>query len=346
MKNRRYILFIVVILIFLVSCSEQEVVSQETSKPVKILAVKEEKRQEVLDYTGMVQSDELKKISFKSPGRIEKIYVEKGEKIEKDQVLAQLDTHDLEYALEASKARMDGALDAYDYSSDNYKKIESLYQDGAISRHDFDKARFELDIRTSELDQAKADYDYKISLIEDATITSDIDGYVVDILSKEGEMISAGYPVIVIRSEVQVVNVGLSNKDVGKVRLGTGVIVKVDDIQSVGEITNIAQVPDDQTLTYNVEIILTEKYFNIGSIVGVQIIIGEEKGIWIPITAIMADGEDYVFIAKEDRAEKRKIIIDDIRGSHVKVRGINSGEQLVIEGMRRLEDGDRIVVLD
>ena len=51
------------------------------------------------------------------------------------------------------------------------------------------------------------------------SLTADVDGYVVDVLCKEGEMQSAGYPVVLIRSENQVVTVGLSDKDVKKIQL-------------------------------------------------------------------------------------------------------------------------------
>ena len=63
-----------------------------------------------------------------------------------------------------------------------------------------------------KLNTAKANYDSKVNLVQDASLTADEDGYVVDVLCKEGEMQSAGYPVVLIRSENQVVTVGLSDK--------------------------------------------------------------------------------------------------------------------------------------
>ena len=87
----------------------------------------------------------------------------------------------------------------------------------------------------AQLNTAKANYDSKVNLVQDAFITADSDGYVVDVLCKEGEMQAAGYPVILFRSENQVVTVGLSDDDVKKVQVGTKAQVKIDDTTSVME---------------------------------------------------------------------------------------------------------------
>lgn len=104
------------------------------------------------------------------------------------------------------------------------------------------------------MNTAKANYDSKVNLAYDASLIADEDGYVVDVLCKEAEIQAAGYPVILIRSENQVVTVGLSDSDVKKVQLGTKAQVKIDDTTNDGEIINIVQMADKQSGTYSAEI--------------------------------------------------------------------------------------------
>jgi multidrug efflux pump subunit AcrA (membrane-fusion protein) len=369
---------------------------EDKRKPVRVLTVQEEKRSIDLEYTGIVGVEELKKLAFKSGGKIKKLFVKPGDKIEVGQALIQLDTTDLEYAISGARGQMDAAKaqydkaitgaapeelrqieanvkkaqDSYNFAKDNYEKLQVLLQEGAISQNDLDKVKLEFDIRESDLKtakeiekqakngarvedktaakgqwgQAQADYNYKMSLLKDATIESDSSGYVVDVLYEEGELIASGYPVLVIRNDNQIVKVGLSSKDFEKVTIGAKAKIRTDGRILEGEVTNIGQTPDSQTRTYPIEIALTEKTLPLGSVVKINLIIGEESGVWIPITAIMANGEDYAYVIKDEKASRRKITLGAINGNYVKVQGIENNDQVVIEGMQRLKDQDQISI--
>lgn len=396
MKSKAFALFMLFLLLFTSCSNHEEVTFQSRIKPVKIIKIQEENRPVALNYIGVVVADEMMKIAFESSGKIEKVFVDKGEKIKKGDILAKLDTQDLKYALEASKTSLEvaksqyeksingarneeikqaevnvkKAQDVYKFAKDNYVKVNKLFDKGAVSQNKLDKAKLEMDI--SELDlnsakeienqvknsvreedkktllnqmkQAKIDYDYKKDLLEAAELKADIDGYVVDVLYKEGEIISAGYPIVLIRNENQIVDVGLSQNDTSEVKLGDRVIIKANSIKATGKISNIAQVPNLETRTYGTEISLNENKFQLGTIVEIQIVTGEEKGIWIPITSILSNGIDYVFIVKEDKALKKKIEIIEVQGTRVRINGLSAGEYLVIEGMKRLGDGDKVII--
>jgi len=398
MAKRIFGLFLLIITILFTGCAKENIKVEERIKPVRVTEVKETLLDKTLNYMGIVISEEVKKIGFKSPGKIEKIFVEKGNFIEKGSQLGKLDTKDLNFAVKASKAQMDaakaqydkalkGATDeeinnamlnlskaksGYDYTYENFTKIDELYKEGAISKNDFDKVKLELEIREAELqqaeelysqakggarmedkegaranwEQAKTDYEYKKSMLEEATLISNIDGYVMDVLYKEGELVGSGYPVVIIRNENQVVQVGLSQEDVVKVSLGNRAIVNVDGVEAKGQITNISEVPDEQTRTYQIEIGLDNNKFKIGSIAKIEISIGEEKGILIPITAIMANGSDYVYIVNDGVIESHRVNTGEIVGSQIRVEGLKDGNKLVIENAKEIRVGDKVKVIE
>lgn len=396
---KRYFVMVIAIIMIIsaAACTSQEKAVQESIKPVKTIELKEQENPAILSYSGIVSSSELKKLAFKSGGRVGRIYVEEGQSIRKGDLLAELDSQDLQYVLAAAKGQMDAAQSVYekalngavpeelenaelsvkkaqaafDYVMNNYKRMEALYKSNAISASELDKIKLEADVKDAELrqakellsqvrngarsedrkalygqlEQAKADYEHKMDMVRDAAMKADNDGYVVDIMYKPGEMVSAGYPVLVVRNEGLVVNVGLAEADLGKVALGTAAKVSVGEKTVNGAVTNISQVPDVQTRTYGIEVTLEENSLNIGAVARVELITGNEKGIWIPITAMLSDGMDYVYITKDNTAEKREITIEAIKGNLVKAKGLKPGEQLVVEGMKRLRAGDSISVL-
>lgn len=360
MKKIIVALVLAVVLFSAAACSsDSEKKAEEKVKPVKVFEASEQINKKFLEYVGVVKSGEVKKFSFKSPGKILKIYVHKGRQIKKGEILAKLDSEEMEYAIKASKAQLDAAeagfnmaSDAYDFAKSSYDKTKELFEKNAVSENTYDEAKLGMDVKESELNRAKEirkqaeiDYQHKNSMVQNTRITSNIDGYVIDVLYREGEMVAAGYPVIVIRNDKQIISVGLSQKDTDRVNLGTEAIINVNGVQTTGQITNISDIPDNVTRTYDVEIALDDNKYKIGYVAKVEVIIGEEAGIWIPIASVLSDGDDYVYLVTEDIVVKRKIIPGDIKGSMVKVHeGLKSGDRVVVEGFKRLNDRDRVIV--
>ncbi|MDF2840036.1 MAG: hypothetical protein K0Q99_808 [Clostridia bacterium] len=398
MKRSVLAIMMIFALIWTTGCSirSTEQSTEEKKKPVRILTVQEETRPMALEYTGILGSEELKKLAFKSGGKIKKIFVKQGEQIEAGQPLMQIDTSDLEYGVSGARGQMDAAKaqydkavngaapeelqqieanvkkaqDSYNFAQDNYEKFQILFQQGTISQSELDQVKLEFDIRESDLksakevekqaksgarkedkaaakgqwEQAKAEYNYRVSLLEDATIKADTSGYVVDVLYEEGELVASGYPVLVVRNDNQVVKVGVSSKDFEKVAIGTKAKIITEGKRVEGEVSNIGQTPDSQTRTYPIEIALSEKTIPLGSIVKVEFIIGEEIGVWIPITAIMASGEDYVYVVKDEKATRRKVTLGEVNEDDVKVQGLANNDQVIVEGMQRLKDQDQISI--
>jgi len=267
------------------------------------------------------------------------------------------------------------AQDNYNYYEDLYNKYLKLNESGSISNQQLNDVKLQLDSTQSalnsakqtlqqlqngsreedkqtaleQLNTAKADYDSKESLLNDASMIADMDGYVVDILGKEGEMQQAGNPVILFRSENQVITVGLSDDDVKKVNVGTKAQVDIGDDRAQGQIINIVQLADSTSGTYSTEIKLStpidnSKYY-VGETAVVYIDMGESNAISIPISSILNDGEDYVYVIENGHAVKKNITLGDTTDEdRVSVEGLKDGDKLVIEGMKNLKSGYKVIV--
>ena len=196
--------------------------------------------------------------------------------------------------------------------------------------------------------QAKLELEAKQIQLKDAQLYADMDGYVVDILFRESEIVAAGYPVVVVRSPEQKVNVGLSQNDVYKVKAGDEVEVTVNGKTTKGKVQRLDSVPDEQTRTYNAEILITEPYpadsYFLGVTAEVKFTQGEVSGIWVPLACILNDGDDYLFVVQDDRAIRRNIKILDVQGFNVHIEGLEAGEQYVISGMKTLKEGNKVKI--
>jgi multidrug efflux pump subunit AcrA (membrane-fusion protein) len=85
---------------------------------------------------------------------------------------------------------------------------------------------------------------------------------------------------------------------------------------------------------------------DLGRIVDVRFHLGEKNGIGIPMESIMSDGETFIYIINNERAYKRIIAIEEISQFDVKVSGIEKGDEIVVDGMKRLSDGIAIEIVE
>ncbi len=358
---RKYILLLAaaMLVINLSGCAkEEEAAESEPTKAVKVITIAESQEPVALDYIGNIDAKELIKYSFKMAGQIKKIYVTEGDRIKKGQALAELDTTDLNFQVAAAKATMDTAevnikkaKASLTYNNSLYEKTNTLYESNAVAKDALEQIQLKKDVAASEYAQAKSqyelaktDYAYKADLLNNSVLYSEQDGFVASKLFNANERVGAYTPVVVVRSIEQIVNIGVPQQELTRISIGSKATVTVDKEIAQGVVTNIAAIPDESTRTYVAEISVSGQTFSLGSIARVAIAIGQQKGVWIPMTAILSDGENYVYIVKDERVSKRIVEIQKVSNDKVLVTKLKQGELLVVSGMANLADGTKVQV--
>lgn len=346
--SRKVWIILLIILLFIFSlfrfwsASDREKPIEQI-KPVKIREVKEETRIETLEYLGVINAREVKKVGFKMSGVLEKVFVSIGDPIEKEDILAQLESEEIGLAAEAAENNRNNAKKAYEFAQDNYIKMGKLLEAGAVSQQEYDKAEVELENLKTLYYNAEIDYQNKLNIFEDTVLKADISGYSADVLYEEGEIVPSGYPVIIIRGRELELNIGLVQNDVEKVRIGTTAQIYSAGLEVTGIVSSVGQLPDPVTKTYPTILKIEGSALTIGSTVKANLNIGIEKGIFIPINTVKNDGQDYVYVIDQDMIAHKKLVkLGRIRSTEVMVSGLSEGDKLVIEGIKRLNEGDKV----
>lgn len=333
----------------------------EPAGPVRSIQVQslEEKSNPITQhYIGVVDAKDQIEYSFKSSGRLGELYVEDGQAIQKGDPIAKLDIQDLNYQADAAKAtyaaaqlNITKAKEALDYDSNLLNSMKALYEAGSVSQDKLDQVTLKTDVSEAtynqaltQLNAAKADLNYKNGLLDDANIYAQADGTVIKAMYEIGELVPQGYPVVVQRSQSQVIKVGIPQKNLDDIQVNSTVHITIDDQTAKGTVTRIDEAPDRTTRTYMAEITVHDAEFHLGAIAEADIEVGQIHGIWIPIQALLSEGEDFVYITDGERAYKRTVIPQDTSGMMVRVAGLEAGEQVVVSGMNNLSDGINIVI--
>jgi len=124
-------------------------------------------------------------VASKIPGRIDTIYAEEGDQVQKGQVLARLESKEMDAKVEEAKGMMDAAKSKYDMAVNGarpeekqavknlymqakhqyeladktWKRMFSLYTDSLISAQEKDQVEFQYKAAQEQMDAAKAKYD-------------------------------------------------------------------------------------------------------------------------------------------------------------------------------------------
>jgi len=219
---------------------------------------------------------------------------------------------------------------------------------------DVEIAQAELDAAEAAYTAASANYDlqYRMykdmeAMMDDSTIYADMEGFIISVMYDAGETVNPITPAIVLGSKRMVITIGLSRNDAKKVSEETPVDVELDEEFYDAYILTISKIPDEQAKTYecNIAFESDSSDFFIGDIGTVNILVDTEPGIWIPIAAVMNDGDNYVFLVTDGIAEKRYIQIKDMSNDLVEVGGLQNKELVITKGMTSVQDGQVVEVI-
>ncbi len=134
--------------------------------------------------TGLVETTEID-IASKIPGRIENIYVREGEAVTKGQLIANLESKEIDAkvgqargVMQAAAAKLEmarngarpeereavekmymQAVHQYDLAEKTWKRVESVYKDSVISTQERDQVEFQYKAAREQMDAARAKYD-------------------------------------------------------------------------------------------------------------------------------------------------------------------------------------------
>ncbi len=223
-----------------------------------------------------------------------------------------------------SQGEIDSLKSRYESASHSYESAEHAYQ------------------------SAKSSYDRAVERVEDCSYKAGMDGTIVMKISEEGGIATPLNPVVVIGSHSLIAQFGISQVDIKDISEGMEAVVTIEGQQYTGRISSIALMPDETTRTYTTDVVLdnASEDLYLGELASVRINIGERDGIWLPLSVIMNDGQDYVFTVSDSRVVRKNVSIQDISDDYVMVTGLSEGDRVITEGMKTVKSGNLVNVIN
>lgn len=177
-------------------------------------------------------------------------------------------------------------------------------------------------------------------------IYAPIDGIVVDVILRAGDLCDQQTPLLLIREEALVVEIGVTGDDFKKIKNEAleKVEISINGLLKDGSINHMSQLPDAKTRLYPVSVKVKEdKSLLLGDMARVTFSLSGVNGIWLPISRILNDGEDYVLIVNtENRVERRNLKLLSLNNDVVRVEGLKAGDRVITVGYTNVKEGQMV----
>ncbi len=183
--------------------------------------------------TGTIEPVTEVEVGTQVSGIIDKLYADYNSVVREGQLIAEMDKVTLESDLASAKATYQGSEAEYIYQKKNYERSVKLHEKGLVSDTDFELAEYNYRMSESAYNSSKAALAKAERNLGYATITSPIDGVVIDRAVEEGQTVAAGFEtprlftIAADLTKMQVV-ADVDEADIGGVATGQRVTFTVD----------------------------------------------------------------------------------------------------------------------
>ncbi len=187
----------------------------------------------VVTATGTIEAIKTVNVGTQVSGILQHVYVDFNDNVKQGQLLARLDETSLQAQLDQSQSAVNQAQAQLTYQQATYDRLKVLYDKKLIAQADFDQAVFNLENAKGSLANSKFALARAKVNLDYATITSPIDGVVLNRAVEEGQTVAASFntPTLftivndLTRMEVQT---SVDEADIGKVKQDQRVEFTVD----------------------------------------------------------------------------------------------------------------------
>ncbi|MCP4632652.1 MAG: efflux RND transporter periplasmic adaptor subunit [candidate division Zixibacteria bacterium] len=333
------ILFIVIIIC--TGCGGSNDNSKEfTSDPVTVSTVQSKIGDIKITklFGGNVEGIEQSDVYARIPEVVENVNVKLGERVKIDQILVTLDK-------KGPNSKYLQAQAAFENARKDFKRMEFLYLEKAISEQRFDQSRMAFKV-------AEADYIAASALVE---LKSPIDGVVTAISVTLGQPAIIGKPLVTVANIEQVlIKLIVGAKDASKVKIDSEVNVMINSNDAVpvkGVVHRVSESADPGTRGFEIEVVADNKngMFKPGTYAKVELVMEQHKKVVLvgSVAIFIREGRSYVFKNVNGRAILTPIETGGESGGMTYIQsGIQTGEDVITAGSNLVVNNDSINVVE
>jgi membrane fusion protein, multidrug efflux system len=349
-------------------CSEKKAVVQPAVS-VEVVKVAAADMTQSIDVVGSLSPKFQADVKTEYSGIITQVYVTEWVRVQKGTPLAQLDTRELELAIqraeaavEVSRANIVQAEVAQNRAEREHARFLKLKEAGLVTQQNLEDAATEKEAAAARVSAAKAqlraaqgELRQTQTRLAKAVIRSPLDGVVSQRSMNVGDLTGDKMVFHIVDNRLLDLTVTVPSGETGSVKVGQPLLFSTDSLPGktfTGRVAfiNPAISEADRSVKIIAEVKNEPETLKSGLFVKGKIITGSRTGVLqVPRTGLItwdvAKKQAEVFVVNGDKAQRKVVTTGALSGEQVEVSsGLSVGELIVTRGGFNLKDGYTVKV--
>lgn len=323
--------------------TDKKTIADNETVAVKLVDVSNANSTEPIKASGLISSLHEARLSFKTGGIIEKIFVKEGQNIAKGQLLATLNLTEI-------NAQVSQAQENVSKIERDLKRVNALYRDSVATLEQVQNLTTALSVAKQGLQIAQYNQGY-------SKIYAPTNGVVVKKMMNEGELASSGNTVLFVNAAGAndwVVKVGIADKDWTRLKLGDKAEISLDafpDAKFLANVTTLSQGADQASGLYQAELKINTQGKKMATGLFAKALIYPSikyQYASVPVDAIIEGNGDhaFVYVVENGKAKRVSLLIAYVNNQQAFIReGLAGVSQVVTDGSAYLVEGTKVKVV-
>ncbi|MDY6330665.1 MAG: efflux RND transporter periplasmic adaptor subunit [Fibrobacter sp.] len=312
-----------------------EEIQKVNGKPARVVKAATVKLTDVRSFSGTIEGSQQTTATAKLGDPIAKINVRVGSKVKKDQVLA-------EFVFTGDNTAYQQAKAAMELNEKTLARTKEVQAKGGVTQNTVDQLETQISISKMQLEAAR----------RATLVLAPSSGTITEVKFKVGEVPGVGGAMFTIANLDKVIlKLNVTSSEIGFFKKGAKATIELNGEKLQGEVSLIPLAANPITRFFPVEVTFKNKGQKLlpGMYLTTKIDAREVTGVTVPVEAIVySNGVNSVWTVDSEGKAKRKIVQLGVQTkTDIQIKdGLNEGDVVMVEGQNRMNDGDKVLIVE
>ena len=312
-----------------------EEIQKVNGKPARVVKAATVKLTDVRSFSGTIEGSQQTTATAKLGDPIAKVNVRVGSKVRKDQVLA-------EFVFTGDNTAYQQAQANIAMQEKSLNRLKEVQAKGGVSLQDVEQLETQINVAKMQMETAR----------RATLVLAPSSGTITEVKFKVGEVPGVGGAMFTIANLDKVIlKLNVTSSEIGFFKKGAKATIELNGEKLQGEVSLIPLAANPVTRFFPVEVTFKNKGQKLlpGMYLTTKIDAREVTGVTVPVEAIVySNGVNSVWIVDNEGKAKRKIVQLGVQTkTDIQIKdGLSEGDVVMVEGQNRMNDGDKVLIVE
>ncbi len=325
-------------------------------RPVRFMTVGLSNVEDISILPGEIRPRFEQRYGFRVGGKIQRRLVDVGQEVKVGQVLAVLDSQDVQPAINAQAAQLEVARSDLKLQQSELKRQQELRDKGFVSGAALERQDAATEAAQSRVNAARSQLINAQNGLTFQTLRADKNGVVLGVDAEAGSVVAAGQSVVrVAQLGEKEIAINVPERAISSMRQAKGFALSVDAIANKtyhAKLRELAPAADPASRTYaaRLSIVDADAALQLGMSATVQLELGAAQVIVVPNSALYTrDNTNHVWLVDRATESVRSVAVklgESTQDGVTIASGLKPGDLVVTAGANLLMAGQKVRLLE